>query len=186
MRTPTRSPRLTSPALVALPLRSEIAFSLLHHHRPRPRPLHLHRLGPSLPPTMLPKLPNLCPRSPPTPFNPHRDALAAYCKSPYRQCSAHLYRQPLDLSAEHCRYGTTDLSLAMAAQIRVLRSAMMVFAGEGIRRDVILGCDAGNNQHCTTPYELPRKVVARLRTRLSRHLDQRSSVLCCRSSKWNS
>ena len=50
----------------------------------------------------------------------------------------------------------------MAAQIRVLRSAMMVFAGEGIRRDVILGCDAGNNQHCTTPYELPRKVVARL------------------------
>jgi len=27
-----------------------------------------------------------------TAFNPHRDALAAYCKSPYRQCSAHLHR----------------------------------------------------------------------------------------------
>jgi hypothetical protein len=46
---------------------------------------------------MLPKLPTLYPRRPLTPFNPHRDALAAYCKSPYRQCSAHLHRHHTSL-----------------------------------------------------------------------------------------
>ncbi len=59
---------------------------------------------------MMPKLPTLYPASPRTPFNPHRDALAAYCKSPYRQCSAHCYRHPRVLPAEHCRYGTTDFA----------------------------------------------------------------------------
>lgn len=39
---------------------------------------------------------------PQTPFNPHRNALAAHCKSPYRQCSAaHLHRHQV-LPAEHC------------------------------------------------------------------------------------
>ena len=40
----------------------------------------------------LPKLPTLHPATPRTAFNPHRDALAAHCKLPYRQCSAHLHR----------------------------------------------------------------------------------------------
>ena len=34
----------------------------------------------------------LYPRRPTTAFNPHRDAPAAHCKSPYRQCSAYLHR----------------------------------------------------------------------------------------------
>jgi hypothetical protein len=50
------------------------------------------------------------PRRPPTAFNPHRHALAAHCKSPYRQCSAYRYRDPGLLPAEHCRYGTTDFN----------------------------------------------------------------------------
>jgi hypothetical protein len=59
---------------------------------------------------MLPRLPTLYPASPPTAFNPHRDALAAYCKSPYRQCSARRHPHPRVLPAEHCRYGTTDFA----------------------------------------------------------------------------
>ena len=54
-----------------------------------------------------------------TAFNPHRDALAAHCKSPYRQCSAHLHRyrhRPAcgALSIRH--YGFIDSYLTVAAE----------------------------------------------------------------------